>query len=403
MTAIEKDEIRFRVARCIAKDELNSRRSFFNAEESMDRLKGADLEDARCLLRMIVREVEAHNTAIRTKITLFDNLRYSSKWLSSKLFSGLNIPYRKIDELIKSPALDGLVGPSAFKILSRISLRSLTGEAQEFAAGVKQLTAQETLDELLNLKKAGGTLGALSDTERVMLQNAATKLGTWEIKDKNGMGTGRWNVSEGAFRRELETIKNLAQTAIKEAQGGEDFSVQNLKDSFDSFWQSASDSDLPQIENMLNDPKLGATEEERKGAILEYFGQSGGFSSVAPDTDSGNIKLGSRLARVNNNPGNLRFVGQAGATQGDGGFARFSTPEAGYNALKNQIKLDASRGLTLVKFINKYAPPSENDTGLYVKQMMKELGVSENTKISLIDLNKLARAIAKKESSTIIG
>jgi len=100
MTTEKKDEIRFRVARCLAKDELNNRRAFFDAAYNLERLKGPDLEDARCLLRMIVKEVEAHNSAIRTKITLFDNLRYSSKWLSSKLFSGLNIPYRKIDELI---------------------------------------------------------------------------------------------------------------------------------------------------------------------------------------------------------------------------------------------------------------------------------------------------------------
>jgi len=100
MTADQKDEIRFRVARCLAKDELTNRRAFIDIDYGIRGLKGPDLEDARCLFRMIVKEVETHNSAIRTKITLFDNLRYSSKWLSSKLFSGLNIPYRKIDELI---------------------------------------------------------------------------------------------------------------------------------------------------------------------------------------------------------------------------------------------------------------------------------------------------------------
>ena len=36
----------------------------------------------------------------------------------------------------------------------------------------------------------------------------------------------------------------------------------------------------------------------------------------------------------NNNPGNLRFVGQAGATPGEGGFAKFETPQAGLDALR---------------------------------------------------------------------
>lgn len=100
MTTEQKDEIRFRVSRCLAKDELNNRRAFFDADYSVKGIMGPGLEDARCLLRMITKDVESHNSAIRTKITLIDNLRYSSKWLSSKLFSGLNIPYRKIDELI---------------------------------------------------------------------------------------------------------------------------------------------------------------------------------------------------------------------------------------------------------------------------------------------------------------
>jgi hypothetical protein len=100
MLTEQKDEIRFRVARMIAKDELSNRRAYFDADYNLRVLKGPDLEDARCLLRMIVKEVESQNTAIRTKVTLIDNLRYSRKWTSSKLFSGLNIPYRKIDELI---------------------------------------------------------------------------------------------------------------------------------------------------------------------------------------------------------------------------------------------------------------------------------------------------------------
>jgi len=93
MTTEQKDEIRFRIAKCYASDELSKRRAFFDANYSMERLKGPDLEDARCLLRMIVKEVEAHNAALKTKETLLRNLRYSRTWLSSKLFSGLNIPY----------------------------------------------------------------------------------------------------------------------------------------------------------------------------------------------------------------------------------------------------------------------------------------------------------------------
>jgi len=48
--------------------------------------------------------------------------------------------------------------------------------------------------------------------------------------------------------------------------------------------------------------------------------------------------------------------------------------EDGFQALIYQVQLDQSRGLTLAQFVNKYAPPTENDTNLYVQQMSQWLG-----------------------------
>jgi len=88
------------------------------------------------------------------------------------------------------------------------------------------------------------------------------------------------------------------------------------------------------------------------------------------------------LAQRNNNPGNLIFVHQSGAVLGEGGFAKFSSPEAGFQALENQISLDASRGLDVTSFINKYAPPSENNTSNYISMFTSMLGVSATDKLS---------------------
>lgn len=122
-----------------------------------------------------------------------------------------------------------------------------------------------------------------------------------------------------------------------------------------------------------------------------------------PNNAQSSIKLGSPLAVANNNPGNLRYAGQSGATPGKGGFAKFATPEAGVKALQNQINLDASRGLTLGQFINKYAPPSENNTSQYLTQAINNLKVSANTPLKSIDLNKITKFMALKESSSTIG
>jgi hypothetical protein len=109
------------------------------------------------------------------------------------------------------------------------------------------------------------------------------------------------------------------------------------------------------------------------------------------------------LGKKNNNPGNLRYVGQKGAIEGAGGFAKFSTPEAGFMALLNQVSLDAKRGHTIETFINKYAPLNENDTELYIKQLSEAIGADRNTPISQLDSKQIARFIAKKESNTNIG
>lgn len=90
----------------------------------------------------------------------------------------------------------------------------------------------------------------------------------------------------------------------------------------------------------------------------------------------GNYPSGS-VAYRNNNPGNLRFANQSGATGQDSqGFAIFDNYGDGYSALQNQISLDASRGLTLSEFVNKYAPPSENNTSSYLNQVSDSTGIS---------------------------
>jgi len=106
------------------------------------------------------------------------------------------------------------------------------------------------------------------------------------------------------------------------------------------------------------------------------------------------------LAFRNNNPGNLRFANQNGAVEGEGGYARFATPDAGFKALQRQIELDASRGHDLTSFINKYAPPTENDTAAYIDFVEKETGTDRKTPLTNFDIDKVSKAMAKFESGS---
>lgn len=113
-----------------------------------------------------------------------------------------------------------------------------------------------------------------------------------------------------------------------------------------------------------------------------------------------------RLSRAerNNNPGNLEFRGQRGATRedGEGRFAKFGTTEEGVAALARQLQLYGSRGIdTIEEIINKYAPASENNTAAYVNAMVNRLRVSPNQQLDLNDpqvLSGLIQGISRHEA-----
>lgn len=139
---------------------------------------------------------------------------------------------------------------------------------------------------------------------------------------------------------------------------------------------------------------------ETLGKVLPLFtGQSVG----------GNLS-GVRGVR-NNNPGNLNYVGQAGARLEDGPngrFAQFDTPQAGMNALSKQLdryytgKTTGKPLQTVTDIISAWAPPEDNnDTARYIAQISKTLGVGPNDKLNFKDPNvkmNLMKAIVTKEN-----
>lgn len=89
----------------------------------------------------------------------------------------------------------------------------------------------------------------------------------------------------------------------------------------------------------------------------------------------------------NNNPGNLLYAGQAGATGADyRGFAIFSTLQAGQQAEASQIALNANRGTcatgaattTLAEELACLTPPNQNDTSSYIAAVSAATGIDPN-------------------------
>lgn len=91
------------------------------------------------------------------------------------------------------------------------------------------------------------------------------------------------------------------------------------------------------------------------------------------------------VAYANNNPGNLIFVGQPGATAGAGGFAKWGSYAEGYQALLDQLNRDAGRGLTISQEMAKWAPAGQgaNDPVSYAAQIAAAEGVAVDTPLTL--------------------
>lgn len=107
----------------------------------------------------------------------------------------------------------------------------------------------------------------------------------------------------------------------------------------------------------------------------------------------------------NNNPGNLNYVGQAGAAREagpNGRFAVFRTAEEGLAALANQLRLYAHRGIRTIRdIIGKFAPPGENNTQAYIASVSRSLGVSATSSIDVNDprvMQGLMNAIIRVEN-----
>lgn len=113
-----------------------------------------------------------------------------------------------LDQLQTHSGLDNAVGPSFF---TRMFGR-LTGNRQDFIGKVQQIVDQYSLESLISAKSRGATFGALSDNELRVLASAATTIGTWAMRNKSGEITG-YNISEKAFRDEIDTINSLTRRA----------------------------------------------------------------------------------------------------------------------------------------------------------------------------------------------
>jgi hypothetical protein len=98
------------------------------------------------------------------------------------------------------------------------------------------------------------------------------------------------------------------------------------------------------------------------------------------------------VSYTNNNPGNLVYAGQPGATAGPNGFAVFDSYQDGLQALYNQLGAYSAgtcsacggQPLTVAQMTAIYAPAGQgsNDPAAYASFLSSSLGVDPNASLS---------------------
>lgn len=145
--------------------------------------------------------------------------------------------------------------------------------------------------------------------------------------------------------------------------------------------------------------------DEPGGAATAPAAPSGPATPSAPSSSSSSGDKSLPRGIRNNNPGNLNFAGQAGATKEggpNGRFAVFGSMQEGVAALVRQIGLYVKRGRnTIRKILEVYAPPGENNTNAYIAAVSKALGIGPDDALDTENAQQvmgLVRAITNHEN-----
>ncbi|MEP5730837.1 MAG: TIGR02594 family protein [Sulfitobacter sp.] len=118
------------------------------------------------------------------------------------------------------------------------------------------------------------------------------------------------------------------------------------------------------------------------------------------------LRVGGSRSWRNFNPGNIRkggFSDNHGAIGDDGSFAIFPSKKAGQRAIEALLRGGSYGPLTIAGAINRYAPPTENNTSSYVNFVVQKTGLNRDDildDLKIVDIRKIVRAIEQMEGWT---
>lgn len=154
----------------------------------------------------------------------------------------------QLDIMATNKGKDAAIGTFWFNRLDPLWVNKT--QKNVFLGTVEQFIDQSTINELLDLKRAGGTLGQITEKELDMLRSAANKMNNWIRRDENGK-IESIEISEKEFMKEMNTLKEGTLDVMVKMY---DFDgVNDLKNVYNSFGADESFEDAAKgYDNMLD-------------------------------------------------------------------------------------------------------------------------------------------------------
>ena len=163
------------------------------------------------------------------------------------------------------------------------------------------------------------------------------------------------------------------------------------------------------IENMPTEPPVAdmdtSTAQPPGGPSTFIAAHKTATKTVLLVDDQGRefLRTGGSRSWRNSNPGNIRkgdFSSNNGAIGDDGSFAIFPEKGIGNKAIEALLRGGSYGNLSIEKAINRYAPPSENDTDAYVNFVLQQTNLSRTDildDLKIADIRKIVSAIEMME------
>ncbi|EOG4197263.1 TPA: lytic transglycosylase [Citrobacter freundii] len=294
-----------------------------------------------------------------------------------KIFGALLVAWR----LLNSAFLKSPIGIITTLILA---IGLLYDDYQTWKEGGKSLIDwgkwKTEIDQAV--KMIGDLKKTVTDLTKALAKLLGIDPKSWSLK---------WDFSNfisqmGEFGKMLNMIADLLN-AIKDGNWAQAASIgkQLLNQG------SGQPSATPAVEDSAN--RSADWIKENLGFDPRSVGRTirGWFGDDEPDQHAQSAKAPRGIR--NNNPGNIDFRGQSGATleRPGGRFARFETAYDGLKALSRQLmryfegKTTGKPLQTLNDIISTWAPGNENNTGAYIAQLSKMMGVAPDAILNLKD------------------